>query len=366
MKTLPVGLSERSYQLYISERWEDFIGVDSLQTLILGRHCLIVSDDQVKNIYADSVTAFLDRMGASRIDCIAFPAGEGAKNFATLQQLCHEAVTRGIDRSSLIVALGGGVVGDMAGFLAAIYMRGISCLHIPTSLVAQVDSSIGGKTGVDLPEGKNLIGAFHQPGAVIIALNALRTLPLLQLQCGLAEVIKYGVIFAADFFQYLEGQGNKLLDFELEVYREIVGRCAQMKVDTIIQDERDEKGIRAALNYGHTFGHALEKVTNYTTLTHGEAIAIGMSMAADLAYKIEPNGALEALCDRQERLFHAVGLPTRISGCHPADILSAMSADKKNVQGKIRLILPTRIGNVRVGAEITTAQILATIEGRCD
>jgi 3-dehydroquinate synthase len=199
-----------------------------------------------------------------------------------------------------------------------------------------------------------------------MALSTLKTLPLRQLQCGLAEVIKYGVILDTDFFSFLERQGKALLNIDAGVYQSMVSRCCHLKVDTVVRDEKDITGIRAALNYGHTFGHALEKVTHYTALTHGEAIAIGMSMAVDLACRVAVNPELEMVRQRQEALFQAVGLPTRIAGCHPREILAAMRTDKKAVQGKIRLILPARMGQVTVVATISDELILAAIEGRCD
>jgi 3-dehydroquinate synthase len=294
-----------------------------------------------------------------------FAAGEEAKNLDTLEYLYGEAVSAGLDRKSVIVALGGGVVGDTAGYLAASYMRGIDFIQIPTSLVAQVDSSIGGKTGVDLPQGKNLVGAFHQPRLVILDVDTLATLDPRQLRCGLAEVIKYGVILDAEFFVFLEANIDALLATDPDVYGHVVQRSCELKAMIVLEDEF-ETGRRAILNYGHTFGHAIEKVTGYTVYTHGEAIAIGMGMAADLAVALDSTAARLELVQRQDALFDAVGLPNRIDGVDPEQVVAAMQTDKKYVGGRNKLIVPSAIGTVEILNDVAEVAIRASIIGRTE
>jgi len=244
-------------------------------------------------------------------------------------------------------------------------MRGIDFIQIPTSLVAQVDSSIGGKTGVDLPQGKNLVGAFHQPRLVILDVDTLATLDPRQLRCGLAEVIKYGVILDAEFFVFLEANIDALLATDPDVYGHVVQRSCELKAMIVLEDEF-ETGRRAILNYGHTFGHAIEKVTGYTVYTHGEAIAIGMGMAADLAVALDSTAARLELVQRQDALFDAVGLPNRIDGVDPEQVVAAMQTDKKYVGGRNKLIVPSAIGTVEILNDVAEVAIRASIIGRTE
>ncbi len=364
-RIIQIPLPGRAYDLVIGDRSLAAGDGSELQPVIGGRSCLIVTDKNVEAQYAATTVALLENAGASRVEVSVVEAGETAKNLATVASLYSAAVAARLDRKSVIVALGGGVVGDTAGFLAASYMRGIDLVQVPTSLVAQVDSSVGGKTGVDLPEGKNLVGAFHQPRHVLIDVATLKTLNMRELRCGLAEVIKYGAILDADFFGFLEGAIDGLLSVDAGAYRRVVERSCELKAMIVLEDEF-ETGRRAILNYGHTFGHALEKLTGYTVYTHGEAVAIGMGMAADLGCILEATPARAELVRRQDALCAAVGLPTRLAGIEPAAVLEAMGGDKKYVGGQNRLIVPAAIGTAEIVTDVPDAPIIAAVAGRCD
>ncbi len=276
---------------------------------------------------------------------VILPPGESTKDFAAAAMLCGEAARRGLDRHSVFFAAGGGVIGDLAGFAAAIYMRGVRVVQIPTSLLAMVDSSVGGKTAVDIPEGKNLAGAFHQPSAVLIAPEFLQTLPIRERIGGLAEVVKYGFALDQDFFAFLEDHAGDLTapSPDPELFRTIIRRSCEIKAEIVAADEH-ESGIRKYLNYGHTYGHAVELISNFT-LSHGEAVAIGMTAAARLAVRcgrISPQ-----LAERQETLLRNIGLPCRIPKTMPSKrILEIMARDKKNESGAVTMVLPSGLGRV--------------------
>ena len=367
MKTVEVPLDNRPYNIVIGdENLGDCTRMyNVLSPFVKDRHCFIITDSNVADLYSGKVREILTAMKAGRLDQAVFPPGEDSKNLQTVESLYSQAVKASIDRDSVIIALGGGVVGDTAGFIAATYMRGIDLIQFPTSLVAQVDSSVGGKTGVDLQEGKNLVGAFHQPKLVLIDTSTLRTLPDRQLRCGLGEVVKYGVILDESFFSYLEANIEALLRLDAPTYEYVVLRCCQLKAWVVGTDELDH-GLRAILNYGHTFGHALEKLTNYVGLTHGEAIAIGMGMAADLSILQNKSSSNVGLCQRQDALLKAIGLPTKIHGYSPQQVFNAMLTDKKFKGGKKRLILSEKIGCARVVSDIPDKLILQAIGARCD
>lgn len=293
---------------------------------------------------ADSNTAtFAPEMGLD--DPVVIPAGERSKTFASAAMLCGEAARRKLDRESVIVALGGGVVGDLAGFAAAIYMRGIRVIQIPTSLLAMVDSSVGGKTAVDLPEGKNLAGAFHQPQTVLTSPGFLRTLPMRERIGALAEVVKYGAALDREFFDFLEENAEKLIAPEVDekLYMQIICHSCRIKAKIVTEDEK-ESGVRKFLNYGHTYGHAVELLSDFR-LSHGEAVAIGMAAAGRLA-------VLQGMWSREDEsrqtaLLRRLGLPVTIPREMSAnDILEIMGHDKKNQSGSITLVLPVKMGEV--------------------
>ncbi len=359
-----IPISGRAYDILIGNGfYRD--GVDGgIAPLIDGRSCLVISDSNVAPLYGEHMKDLLTGAGAAKVAITTFPAGEESKTLETISGFYHTAVAAGMDRRSLIIALGGGVTGDMAGFTAATFMRGIEYLQCPTSLLAMVDSAVGGKTGVDLPEGKNLVGAFKQPKAVLADVATLRTLPLRELRCGLAEVVKYGVIQDADFFAFLAASVEGLLQLDPAIYSRVIQRCCELKAEVVLADEEDLTGQRAILNYGHTFGHALEKLADFSRLNHGEAVAIGMMMAADLASRRQP--ALEELYAQQESLWQRLGLQTRAKGFNPQEVLAAMRTDKKYEHGQVRVILPEALGRCVVVKDVTEDELLVSIEAHCD
>ena len=358
MKKIDVDLKERAYNILIMEGLLDDLKA-KLESFVSKRQVLVVSDTNVSELYGDKVMGALKGICAGA-DITVFPAGEPSKTLKTVESLYEKAISSGLDRSSVIIALGGGVVGDVAGFLAATYMRGIDFIQIPTSLLAMVDSSVGGKTGVDLPSGKNLVGAFWQPKMVLIDPGTLTTLPEREVRCGLAEVVKYGMIMDNEFFRYLESHTKELNELNLECFSNVIARCCTLKAQVVIDDEREESGLRAILNYGHTFAHAIEVIRGYENINHGEAVAVGMCMAASLSVAdMRLDDAAEL---RQENLLRALHLPCTINGVKGAEIYTAMHKDKKVVNGKLRFVLPETIGEVTlVSDELNKKMIMQAI-----
>jgi 3-dehydroquinate synthase len=361
LKKVRVELGERSYDIMLGE--DVFASASKiLSPLVKKRKCLIVSDGSVYSLYADRAVDCLVKAGAF-VYASVFKAGEESKNISVMERLFRKAAGTGLDRDSFIVALGGGVPGDMAGFLAATYMRGINFIQIPTSLLAMVDSSVGGKTGFDLPEGKNLIGAFWQPKKVLIDPKFLETLPDRELLCGMAEIVKTAVILDAELFSFLEERGDEMLDRKIATSIKAIARCCELKASVVSADER-EGGLRAILNYGHTFGHAIETVSGYSSIAHGEAVSVGMCMAADLAVRMGVMSKGDA--KRQESLLENLSLPCRVSGLKPAEIVDAMSKDKKTRGDKLNFVLATKIGSAKVFKDVPREIVAQTVRGRCD
>ena len=356
-----VELGERSYDILIGA--DIFDGASKLlSSLVKKRKCLLVSDGRVYGLYADRAVDCLAKAGAV-VYASVFKPGEESKNLQVMERLFRKAAGAGLDRDSLIIALGGGVAGDMAGFLAATYMRGIGFVQIPTSLLAMVDSSVGGKTGFDLPEGKNLIGAFWQPKLVLIDPKFLDTIPDRELLCGMAEIVKTAVILDKELFSFLEKKGLDILKRKIAPTTKAIARCCELKASVVSADER-EGSLRAILNYGHTFGHAIETVSGYKSVAHGEAVSIGMCMASDLALRM---GLItKADAERQEALLEKLSLPRQIAGLDPEEILDAMSKDKKTRGDKLNFVLPTKIGEAKVFKDIPRGVVLETVRGRCD
>jgi len=314
--------------------------------LELGPAALVVSVAPVARLYGKALMKSLQAAGfAPRLALM--PNGESRKNLETVRALYRAALAARLDRNSPVIALGGGVVGDTAGFVAATYMRGVPLIQCPTTLLAMTDSAVGGKTGVDLPEGKNLIGAFWQPKLVWMDLNVLKTLPDREWRTGMAEVIKYGLIGDTGLLGLLEKTSLDELKARRPLLEDVVARSAAAKARVVGRDERETLGLRAVLNLGHTFGHAIESVTRYKTYTHGEAIAVGMCAAARMSARLKTLPF--AYVRRTEELFARWGLPTRAAKPLPrAKILAAMSRDKKAVAGKLRFIVPVRWGKAKV------------------
>ena len=287
------------------------------------------------------------------------PDGETSKNLREAEKLYTRAIEAGLDRKSAVVALGGGVVGDLAGFVAATFMRGIDLIQIPTTLLAQVDSSVGGKTAVNHALGKNLIGAFHQPRAVFIDLNFLKTLPEREIKSGLGEVVKYGVISDEKFFTYLEDNAEKILQCDLKVLAHVVKRSCEIKAEVVSADEK-ESGLRRILNFGHTIAHAIEEETGYTKYNHGEAVAVGMIGAALISQKLNYIDAEKVL--RLKNLIERFGMYTHCEGCNVEGIYKALFRDKKTVGGKINWVLMKDFGKVEITNEVPEKIIKAALE----
>jgi 3-dehydroquinate synthase len=356
---IPVQLPENPYHIAIAPNSLDQIG-EQLKPLKLGKKALIVSNPEIFRFYGDIVVKSLEKAGFETYYYL-IPAGETYKTLQSIEQVYNTALEKRLERSSTMLALGGGVIGDMTGFAAATWLRGINFIQIPTSLLAMVDAAIGGKTGVNHPQGKNLIGAFYQPKLVLIDPTVLKTLPEREFRAGMAEVIKYGIIWDADLFNELE-EVESLDHFGAlseELLQRIVTSSCQAKADVVSQDEK-ESGLRAILNYGHTIGHALESLTGYSVVNHGEAVGLGMIAAGEIAVKMGMWSREE--CDRQNNLIKKAGLPTKISTkIDPEAILDSLQSDKKVKDSRVRFILPTRIGKVIISDRVTSEIIKSVI-----
>jgi 3-dehydroquinate synthase len=359
---ITVELPQQPYNIVVASNGVAHLG-NWMEPLKLGKKVLLVSNPIVFNHDGAKLNASLAAAGFEVAHCI-LPAGERYKTLNSIQKLYDAALENRLERSSTIVALGGGVIGDMAGFAAATWLRGINFVQVPTSLLAMVDAAIGGKTGVNHPKGKNLIGAFHQPRLVLIDPQVLATLPAREFRAGMAEVIKYGVIWDAELFAQLEAA--KRLDQQRyiseDLLQTILTSSCQAKAHVVSKDEK-EAGLRAILNYGHTIGHAVESLTGYRVVNHGEAVAIGMEAAGRIA--VELNLWPKAACDRQRALIEKTGLPTHLPpGLKIDEIVATLQTDKKVQAGKVRFVLPTAIGTVKVTDEVPSAvvhQVLQSI-----
>ena len=345
MKTINVALDDRSYPIVIGRGLLD--GGFGLGEYVHGADCLVVSNETVAPLYVDKL---LPNLAGCEIAHINLPDGESFKTVATMQKILDKLVASGANRDTTVIALGGGVVGDIAGFAAACYMRGVAYIQVPTTLLAQVDSSVGGKTGVNHEKGKNLIGAFHQPQVVLVDTDTLNSLPVRELKAGLAEVIKYGAICDRDFFAWLESNMGSLLEKDPEALAYAIQRSCELKAEVVAQDER-ESGRRAILNFGHTFGHAIEHCLGYGQWLHGEAVAAGMVMAAELS------GIAAADCARLSELITAAGLPTQAPAIASEHWLDAMGMDKKVRQKQLHFVLLRSLGEAFVTADYDQARL---------
>jgi 3-dehydroquinate synthase len=355
--TVRVNLADRSYDIVVTS--DDFTGLGPFaRQRCQGTNAILVTDQNVEKL-SMGVSSSLEVAGFHNTS-VVMPPGESQKSLQSASELYDRLAEFRADRQTLVVAVGGGVIGDLAGFVAATFARGLPLLMVPTTLLAMVDSSVGGKVGVNHPKAKNLIGSFHQPIGVWIHIAALTTLPDREFRSGLAEVVKYGVILDADLFEYLETHFKDVLNRQPETLRHIVVRCCRLKADIVEQDEREETGLRAILNYGHTFAHAFENVGGYGHWLHGEAVAAGMICASQLA---ESRGLIpHELTQRQEKLLAQFGLPIApLRG--PLDkLISAMRQDKKNQDGKIRLVLPRRLGEVQIFQDVAESELRKVLQ----
>ena len=359
MRSVKVSLGTRSYDIKIASGLLAGLGAECA-ALRLGQKCAVITDSNVAARYAKPALASLKRAGFAPV-LITVPAGETAKRLKQVESCFNQLAAHRLERKSFIVALGGGVVGDLAGFVASSYLRGIPFVQVPTTLLAQVDSSVGGKTGVNLAAGKNLVGAFYQPRLVLCDLATFRTLPEREFRAGLAEVIKYGIIYDAELFARLERDMAKILRRDAASLAHIVARSCEIKAEVVSHDET-EGGRRAILNFGHTLGHAIEAITAYGRYRHGEAISIGQVAAAHLSAELLGLPATDAA--RIRALFVAAGLPVTIKLTSPqrTKLLAAMTLDKKVSAGEIKFVLAERIGKVVWSQTVPSAAVLGALD----
>ena len=359
--TVRVALAARSYDIVIGRGVRGELGT-RCQALGLGARCAIITDVNVGPRYAKEATASLQRAGFDPV-VITVPAGETAKSLKNVQRCYDQLAAHRLERKSFVIALGGGVVGDLAGFVAATYLRGVPFVQVPTTLLAQVDSSVGGKVGVNLNAGKNLVGAFYQPRLVLCDLDTLQTLPPRELRAGLAEVIKYGIIYDAPLFARLERDLPKLLKLETKTLAEVVARCCAIKAEVVGQDET-ESGLRAILNFGHTIGHGLEAISRYGKYLHGEAISIGQVAAAEISSAL--TGLPQSEVARIADLFRRAGLPVSVelNARELKKLSAALRLDKKVCDGEIKFVLAERLGKVVWGQSVPEDFVRETLTAR--
>lgn len=362
-----VNLGERSYEIRIVSG-----GLAEFPTLLpswldrsvyragSSRLAHIVTDRNVRR-HANVVREGLTRTGWN-CGLTELEPGEKTKSVNNLSTIWDDLIAAKADRRTVLIAVGGGVVGDLAGFAAASFVRGLPFVQVPTSLLADVDSSVGGKTGINHPAAKNMLGAFHQPVGVLIDTAVLDTLPAREFAAGMAEVVKYGVILDADFFAFLEQRADAINRRDPSLLRQVVARCCRLKADVVEKDEFERTGLRAVLNYGHTFGHAFEALAGFGEMLHGEAVAIGMLYASRLAERL---GLIDSSATRrQENLLSLFGLPTRLPAgwSHSDDaVIDRMKLDKKTLGGQLRFVLPKRLGHVEVVSDVVEADVRAVL-----
>lgn len=355
-QTVTVPLGARAYDIHIGQGNLHLLK-EVLQSMEIRGVVGIVTDSNVGPLYADRVRSQVEAAG---FRCVVhvMPAGESNKRLDRIEEICGALLEGGLDRSSLLIALGGGVVGDVAGFAAACFMRGIPCLQVPTTVVAQVDSSVGGKTAVNHPLGKNTIGMFHQPCAVVMDMECLKSLPAREVRAGCAEIIKHGVIADAALFEYMEEHVTAILNGNLDAFAFPIARSCEIKAAVVTEDEH-ELGLRAILNYGHTFGHAIETVSGYSVFLHGEAVSLGMCAAGVLGRDMGLVG--QDFVNRQRACLEAYGLPVRWPKLPVPEALAAMKKDKKARAGTMKFIVPAGLGAVVQRTDIREEQAMAAL-----
>jgi 3-dehydroquinate synthase len=368
-RSVIVALDQRSYTIDIGPGRLDN-AANMIRAAGSWQRCVVITDTTVARLHLDTLQMSLSASGLA-VDPVVVPAGEASKSFAQLAPLCEALLVRGIERGDAVIALGGGVIGDLAGFAASILRRGVALIQAPTTLLAQVDSAVGGKTGINTPQGKNLIGTFHQPRLVIADTDTLDTLPPRELRAGYAEIVKYGLLGDAAFFTWLEENGLALLRGDAQARAHAIEKSCRMKAEIVADDER-ESGTRALLNLGHTFGHALEAWAGYSgELLHGEAVAIGMALAFKLSEQLElcPRGRHE----RVSAHLHGVGLPVAISDLgaagrglpEPAELITHMMQDKKVAGGRLTFILARDIGEAFITRDVAIDDLKRLLREEC-
>lgn len=359
MEKIRVDLGERSYEILIERAILSNIG-ERLHRFSVGKKIAVISNPLVSELYGEKVINSLKKEGFDP-SLILIPDGEAYKDYFWAYHILTRLLELGFDRKSCLIALGGGVIGDITGFVASLFMRGIRYVQIPTTLLAQVDSSVGGKTAVNHHLGKNMIGTFWQPALVWIDVDTLDSLSEREYMSGLAEVIKYGIIWDREFFKKLETNKEKILKKDKNILIDIIKNSCEIKAEVVTKDER-ESSLRAILNYGHSIGHAIETLTNYTTYLHGEAISIGMVLEAKLSQML---GYLDKESfDKIKGIFKEFGLPVDMpSFIEPASLIKTILLDKKNIHGKIRFVIPESIGKMKINFEISEEDLKRVFYG---
>ncbi len=356
MAIVEVALPHHQYDVCIEPGVLAELG-EKVRALAPAKKCALITDEGVGALYAEKVAASLSQ-GAFTVQQFQFPGGEGRKSLETVSNCYQALLSSRLDRRSPVIGLGGGVVGDTAGFVAATYLRGVPFVQVPTSLLAMVDASVGGKVGVNVPQGKNLIGAFYQPRVVLIDPLVLQSLPERELRCGLAECVKHGLLADEELFSWTSENLASILSLDTSTLVELIARNVKIKADIVVEDEK-EQGRRALLNLGHTFGHAIEKTSNYA-IQHGEAVALGILAAAEVSCRLQ-RFSVEQL-EKVEKLFERIGLPTKAELPPAAELYEAMKLDKKVQDDSIRLVLLDRIGEAFVLDGVAKKDILAGFE----
>jgi 3-dehydroquinate synthase len=353
-----VNLGLRSYRIVVESGALATVGA-RLRELGVGSRAALVSDPAIGSLYGKTVVRSLEEAGFG-VALVEVPEGEAAKTLAVAGQCWNELLALGLDRTSTVLALGGGAVGDVAGFVAATYMRGVNFVQLPTTVLAQVDASIGGKTAIDHPKAKNLIGAFHQPRLVLVDPAVVRSLPEREYRSGVADIVKHGIVLDADYFAEVERDAAALCARDLPVVERIIGGSCRLKASVVERDERESE-LRHVLNYGHTIGHALEAATGYARFAHGEAVALGIVAEARLARRL--GLASDDTVARQERLLLAVGLPVEAPAIDADAVVAAIGRDKKARDGRVPFVLAPRIGAFRLVFDVPDADIRAVLAG---
>ena len=355
---IPVDLGARSYSIVVEAGALAGVG-ERLRALGVGRRAALVTDAAIMRLHGGAVAASLERSGFA-VTVVEVPEGEVAKTLEVAEYCWDRLLAAGLDRTSTVLGLGGGAVGDLAGFVSATYMRGTHFVTLPTTVLAQVDASIGGKTAIDHPAAKNLIGAFHQPRLVVVDPGVIGTLPEREFRSGLAEIVKHGIVLELAYFEEVERDAAALLGRRLDVLERIIAGSCRLKASVIERDPEETSELRFALNYGHTIGHALEAATGYARWTHGEAVSLGIVAEARLARRLGVADAASAA--RQEALLAAVGLPVRAATVDIDAVLSAITRDKKARDGRIPFVLSPRLGDFRVVYDVPPADVRAALD----
>ncbi|MBR1730011.1 MAG: 3-dehydroquinate synthase [Selenomonadaceae bacterium] len=347
MKIVKVDLDKNSYNIFIGGDLKSEIKNFAANEKF-SKKAMLITDSNIEKIFADQIVSLLESAGLN-VKIFVVPAGETSKSLSQAEKIYTAAIEYGLDRKSAIFALGGGVVGDLAGFIAATYLRGLPFVQIPTSLLAQVDSSVGGKVAVNHQLGKNLIGAFYQPKAVFIDLNFLKTLPEREIKSGLGEIVKYGVISDKNFFDYLNDNADKILTLDHSIMEKIISRSCEIKANVVSHDEK-ESGLRRILNFGHTMAHSIEEASGYSRYTHGEAVAVGMIGAAFISRELKMIGDEEF--KRLENLINKLKMISHVENCDVDHMFKSIFRDKKTINGKISWVLMKSIGEVSINSNV--------------